>query len=505
MNFCIKYLFPRLFVLILVTSGCGRQSILEQNTPTSSAADSASGPMSSLLINSPGLAGEVISKNPSLNWSVQNWVSWREARIAKIFSKTYPEDLPTNITRQLVIDESLRALREIEEAVTDVDGFLRERQDVAKELENFVGFIRAQSLMADAKHQLGFVIQDAEYYERSRKYFEFPELLKDQSFLKFMADPTKYKSAFELLKKYNEGMEPSRRWKIFPFEAQFIKSIPDEGHGRSYGRLLVLVPNHKLPDGSILDRWFLYSLAMDDQPYKGQVRPVSLISVVKHERTLHREREAHVYFMDFIRERQAESDVIELKPTAVENHSKNCYDCHKAAVISIRPKSGLDVIDGNLVRTSVREKLLDEINKVASEYEEYGRPDWGYIDLDSYGPSLGPEEYVRTDEFFDGIVEEYGLDSSSYPRLREAMECSWCHEDFAPLNYLQAVPNERDLSGTFRRKESMVRTSIVDGWMPPDNDLSSVEREVLYEALAAEYANLDTYQGVFFDWLRSKN
>jgi hypothetical protein len=37
------------------------------------------------------------------------------------------------------------------------------------------------------------------------------------------------------------------------------------------------------------------------------------------------------YFMDFIREKDTTSGQIKLVPTAIENHSKNCYDCRGAS------------------------------------------------------------------------------------------------------------------------------------------------------------------------------
>lgn len=446
----------------------------------------------------------VMADPPSVDWNLNEWVSWREGKIHQIFEKSFPSGSPSVLTRQLVIDRCTSTWLEVNSSIPELDLYLAKRADVNKAMANFLSFVSAQAIMSRPNHQLGFKITDEEYLEYAATHLEFPEFLKSNEFLRLMAQPSTYQEGLSLLKKHIATLPMEERWVVFPFEAQFIKSIPDDGHGRTYGRMVVFVPGVLQTSGAVLDRWFLFSIAMPDQPTAGDIRPVSLISFLKIPKIENAKGPtSKVYFMDFIRVKK--DDEVSLKPAIIGNHSKNCYDCHKSAVISIQPKFELDFINGQALRKqSINREIVDELNEIIFSYKKFGIPDWGPINLAAYGPSMGNDAVDRSDEFIARATSDLTLDSSSIAKIKSAMKCAECHSKFAPLNYLQALPHERDISGTFQRRESMIKTHILEGWMPPDENLTVAEREGLYRSLIEEYANLDKLEGSFFSWLRGK-
>ena len=141
--------------------------------------------------------------------------------------------------------------------------------------------------------------------------------------------------------------------------------------------------------------------------------------------------------------------------------------------------------------------------EIIRRYKKYGFPDWGYLEASDYGPSLGPE-IERKDEFIVNATRDLNLSPDSIKRVKDAMNCASCHEDFAPLNYLQAVPNDRDISGTFRRYEGLIESNIEEGWMPRNVTLTQTERTALYRSLTKEYCDFSSGSGVFIDWLKGK-
>lgn len=443
-------------------------------------------------------------------WTLEQWKSWRDSKIADILTPTpVPNSTENLIDRERVIDKCAEVNQILSPILQNDPEFFRKDPELNKAMSNFVAFVRAQSLMFpnnNSKHHLGMSVTDEEYWAAAKDNLIFPDLLKSQNFLKLMADPSTYAQAVAAIEHHNATLPDGQKWIYLPFEAQFIKSIRDEGHGRTYGRLLVLVPRTPTDDGGTLDRWFLFSLATPDQPVAGDIRPVSLISVRNPPpgATGVTPRQK-VFFMDFIRERVPESQDIQLTPSVLSpgHVSKNCFDCHKSAILPIKPRFEFEFVNGQMVKKAENDGVVATIaNRFISLYrKKYSLPDWGFLDPEAYGPSMGPDGRVRTDEFIRMASGDLNLPASSYDNVRIAMDCASCHQDFAPLNYLTAVRTNRDVN-SFRRGEGIVQTYLEEGWMPPGFGLTALERKALWRCLIAEYFDLKTQSGILVNWLK---
>jgi hypothetical protein len=374
--------------------------------------------------------------SPEAGWDLAHWASWRDTKITSFLTPTRPTDKPTAIERDLVITKCAAALAELSPVLQADPAYFTHNPQLAGSMQNFLSFVQAQSLMApttDTKHQLGFTVTDQDYWAAASDMLVFPDFLKNQNFLQLMSDPATYEKGIAMLKQYSSTLPAADQWLILPFEAQFIKSINDggvdeDGHpfGRTYGRMIVLVPNLALPDGGALDRWILYSLALPSlsdnaQPLPGKIRPVSMIAVRRPPATVQPLGRLKTFFMDFIRTKDPATNEISMVPTALTNHSKNCYDCHKSAVLAIRPQAELEFVGGVIQRkpdpidygnSSIEGKLIGRI----ADYKHYGLADWGYMDNRAYGPSLGPD-IVRSDDFVSSNTQDLHLSANSISRV----------------------------------------------------------------------------------------
>ncbi|MBC8064723.1 MAG: hypothetical protein H7Y17_07830 [Chlorobia bacterium] len=83
------------------------------------------------------------------------------------------------------------------------------------------------------------------------------------------------------------------------------------------------------------------------------------------------------------------------------------------------------------------------------------------------------------------------------------MVCGSCHEDFAPINYPQAVQTTGDLTA-FKLRRGMLQTYVENGWMPPNNTLTAEERKGLWKSLVREHFDAESMTGTFVDWLKGR-
>jgi hypothetical protein len=441
-------------------------------------------------------------------WTIEQWTSWRDQKISEILNPV-PDDASGQmvINREKVIDKCGEINQLLSTVLKQDPNYFKKNSDLSRRMSNFIAFVQAQSLMFPndtSNHALGFTITDQEYWDYAKSNLEFPDLLKSQEFLALMTSPATYAQAVAAIENQNSYLPPERKWLVLPFEAQFIKSIRDEGHGRTYGRMLVLIPNTPTADGGSMDRWFLFSLATPNQPVAGDIRPVSLITMV-NPAPGGGKKSQKVYFMDFIRERDPSTTKINLTPTVLSNGhtSKNCFDCHKSGILPIRPANEFEFIGGVMKPKTTNDGIISgKANSLIWLYRKrYGVPDWGSLDPLAYGPSIGPEGRIRTNEFIMRVNSDLNLPATSVENVKIAMDCASCHKDFAPLNYMQAVQSNRDFS-SFRRKEGIIRTYIEEGWMPPGFGLTSLEKKALWRSLMTEYFDMETQTGVLVDWLK---
>ena len=441
---------------------------------------------------------------PQIHWLPVEWRQWRDAEISRILQPTFPSKGEMLLCMDQVVQRSAAAYAGIEGVLRAKPDLFAPTTDLGKAMGPFVAFVKAQHWMAlrDAEdrrtHALGMEISDRDYYDYAIPFVELPPLLKSPEFLQKMSTPATYKDAVDQIEAANARLPVAKRWKVVPFRSQFILSVDST----TYGRMLVLIPNMPAPDGGTLDQWVLFAIATPEMDPATEILSVSVIAT-------HRPAKAPgkvaTYGLDFMRLKDAATGKI--TPTAVvrlpadsPHSSENCYDCHKAAVIPIHPKVEYAFApSGALI-----EKPADAPSRLGAINEmikAYGPPDFGRQQAAAYGPSLGPQNRPRSDAFIAAAAAGTGIDPASYGRIRQAMNCSSCHNDFAPINYLQATRTAQEVD-SFESRQGMVQTMIESGLMPPDNRLSRQERKALWQCLSKEYLDLSAQTGVFIEWLK---
>jgi|SRR5579872_439211 len=440
--------------------------------------------------------------DPQPNWSTAEWIQWRDQQINYILEPTYHNGNELLILREDVIARAAVAHAKLESILkTQPDYFTRD-PELSRAMGHFVGFISAQSLMAiddgseKETHKLGLTIPDVEYWPYASSYVNFPPLLRSQDFLQSMEAPNTYKHAVDMIERQNQDLPPNQRWIVLPFMAQFIKSVD----GKTWGRMLVLIPNIPMSGSSTLDQWVLFSIATPDQPPPYDVESVSIISIYRHESV------TKTYTVDFVR-RKDSAGVYHITPTVLlpDRPSHNCYDCHKAGILPIRPEFEytFDSAGRMVVKTTGVGIIPEAVNQ---RIQNYGLPDFGLLDIHQYGPELGPAtRQQRTPAFVRGCSMGTATDPISIQKVRLAMNCAKCHDDFAKIDYLQAVRSNRDVLAFSKLKQGMVQTYIEQGWMPPGISLTTDQRHSLWNCLMKEYFDLTTRAGVLVDWLKGKD
>ena len=235
-------------------------------------------------------------------------------------------------------------------------------------------------------------------------------------------------------------------------------------------------------------------------PADSPVRSVSFIATVRDPA---KPNTHQAFFCDFMRD--SLNGEISLNPTLLMNNSpsKNCYECHKSAILPIRPKYGLRFDSKNVLRedSSGQSAVLQQVNSMVSKY---GYTDFGLLDPDSYGPTLGFRHKPITTESIAEWTNGIPLTPASAAKIRAAMNCASCHDEFAKINYPLALRSDQELK-SFEAKNGLVQTTIEQGFMPPNNTLNATERHALWVCLSQEYLNLAKQEGLFLDWLRGSD
>lgn len=433
--------------------------------------------------------------------STEQWAAWRDEQIKTIFTPTYDAAGERILLRDDVIERSAEAYRFLVPVLGNPE-FLKDPER-AKALKQFVSFVKAQNWMAveDSRgmrtHTLGMDITDRDYFRYAEPYVTFPELLRTQKFLGYMSDPASYKRGIDMIQAHNRTLPEERKWIVYPFRAQFILSADKT----TYGRILVLVPNVPMPTGEILDQWILFAAVTPDMPQDTKIRSVSVVAILRNPATPGKHK---AFLSDFLREQNEASGKIELNPNYFiePNPSKNCYDCHKAGVIPLHPKVSyfFDSRGKLAVDPEGPGSLPAKVNGLIAAY---GKSDFGHLNSDAYGPTMGSGKAETIDKALNDVVQEQPLSEESLERVRSAMQCGSCHNSFAKINYMIATRTDRDYK-SFELKTNMIQTYIEQGIMPPGSTLTTEERAVLWKALSKSYFDPRSLSGTLIDWLKGE-
>jgi hypothetical protein len=437
------------------------------------------------------------------------WLTWREGQIKAMLEPTYQNGDERLIDRDQVIAKSASAFERLDDCMRQLPELFAAESDLGRQFDRFYRFIRAVHWMnikdqaGKPLHQMGARIPDKEYWEYAKPYVEVPEFMRQTAFLKAMDSPAGYRDGVRMIEEHNSTLLEDQRWDVLPFRAQFITTVDvvpadsPESH-RTYGRLLVVVPNVPAQGGGTIDKWVLWGIVTPDMNQNTKMNNVSVIATHRSPFGV-----ADTYFMDFWRQRSGAGD-IELVSTMLidKDPSKNCYDCHKIPTLPIYPKTEYAFDQtGKLIPKAgfAHSKTINQ------RIPEYGPPHLGVIEAFDYGPALGPVNRPRSDEFIKTCSGNSGLSEGSIQRVRSKMNCATCHSAsyLGPINYLQAVRNKRDVTA-FELKESMITTFVTNGYMPPNSTLTIDERRALALCLSAEYHDLKSGTGVLQEWLAGK-
>ena len=444
----------------------------------------------------------LLQPKPQTNWSTAEWIQWRDQQIDHILEPTYHNGNELLILREEVIARAAAGYALLEPILKSQPDYFTRDPELSRAMSHFVGFVSAQSLMAikdasgEETHKLGLTITDVEYWQHASPYLSFPPLLRSQHFLTSIEAPDTYKHAVDMIERQNQDLSPDQRWIVLPFLAQFIKSVD----GKTWGRMLVLIPDIPLPGSGTLDQWVLFSIATPDQPPPYNVESVSIISIYRNGSV------TKTYAMDFFR-RKDSAGLYYITPTVLtpKRPSNNCYDCHKAGILPIKPELEytFDAAGDMVPKTEGVGVIPNEVNQ---RIQNYGLPDFSWLDIYQYGPDLGPTtRQQRTTAFVRGCSVGTATDPISIQKVRLAMNCAKCHDDFAKIDYLQAVRSNRDVLAFSKLRQGMVQTYIEKGWMPPGIPLTPDQRHSLWNCLMKEYFDLNTRTGLFVDWLKGKD
>jgi hypothetical protein len=434
------------------------------------------------------------------DWNADQWESWRDSVITSMLLPTFVTDQDTLIFRDSVISRSERIYKFLAPFLSD-STFITDSSR-GKVLINLVTFVRSQYYMSikdstgKNTNALGYNITDKKYWDINKINFEFPALLQNQYFLEKMSKPSLYRDAVAMIDSMNKTLVPSKQWIVLPFRAQFIQNVG----GKSFGRILVLIPNDTIGTGEIVDKWILYSIATPDLTNGSEIQNVSMITIRKKEDEITHK----AFLMDFMRLKDSTNGKIRIEPNVLlaNDRSKNCYDCHKSSILPIKPKFEYAFDSkGQLIP----KEISATVSNINSRIRDYGLADYEFLDPNSYGPTLGSSNISRTNDFITAVTKNMNIQSSSYPTIIKAMNCGKCHDDFARLNYLQAVRSNRDIQAFSESKKGLVQTYIEKGWMPPRNKLTDDERLALWKCLSSEYLNTKLNSGVLIEWLKGNN
>jgi len=420
-----------------------------------------------------------LTRSDAKTWTIAEWVAWRDAQIKLILTPTVDAGGRKILSREDVILRCIDSYKTLEPAL----GHLRNDPELDKALGNFARFVTTQVRTAyynsDGKytHALGFEFEDQEYWDRVSGDLKLPPLLRSREFLSGLSHPQTYGQAIDLIEAHNRNLSNERKWIVLPYRSRFLKSADTT----TYGRLLVVVPAQRDTSGAPIDLWVQFAISAPGETTASNPVSVSVISV-------HRGVGRSTATMsDFMRQTDTTTGKINLVPTMMltKNPSKNCYDCHKSAVLPIHPKSLIPIGTAN---DSIAEKLNDRI-------AGYGKCEMDFVAESAYGPTIGATT--------EPIVEGAGLSPESTKRIRDAMKCGSCHSQTSSINYPAAADTNIGFL-VFEEKRGLAQTYVEKGWMPPANNLSESERKVLWKSLSKQYLDSTNMTGEFVEWLKGK-
>lgn len=384
------------------------------------------------------------------------WRAWQAEAVARLLTPTLERDGRRYIDTAVVGAESAAILGDLTSCPT------------APAMDNLRRFTRAQAASNAPDRQLGMNDTDRAYIAGRRRLIELPPLLRSQPFLRALASPATYADAAAMIQQRNRAAGTGDRWDLLIYESRFL-TTPDK---TTYGRFFVRVPGD-------VEQWIQFGIELPGRPVHREIHSASVVS-------LHR---GEAVIADYWRTRRGEAVHLTTRVEAGKGGS-NCYNCHKAAVLPIRPATTFTFDDGGALVAS--DEPAPVVRGLNQRIRGYGPPRFGgAMEPGDFGPPLGPPGRERTDVLLAACAPD--LDGDARRRVAGKMRCASCHDGvtLGAINFPQAVASDQDVR-ELRHPHTgasvpMVATFIGEGWMPPGNALTPGERAALARCLTREY------------------
>ncbi len=411
------------------------------------------------------------------------WREWRDVTANLVLSKYIETGGQKLLSHEEVVAQADQANLFIKECRKGPQfGQANEADAIIANLERFAQTVGINNYV---DHRFGFRITDKEYLENIRVQADLPPLLKSQPFLKSVSNPATYKDAMRMIEDHNTTLGPDQpRWEVLLYKSRFL-GTPDEA--QTNGRFFVYVR-----EGG-LEKWIQFGIVTPGDP----VRPINNLSIVSIG-AADAAGNRPTAILDHWRTHEADGSISLATRFEKTGRTENCALCHKTSPLGIHPaEEYVLATDGRLVLNTTnpgeKTKILND------RIETYGPPhfkDW--MRVSDFGPTIGPTGRQRDMAFMRACTSRQMLSDASITNVQRSMRCSSCHhEEFlGPLNYPQSLKTDV----TSRQ----IKEYIVQGWMPPNNRLTTSEREALYSCLTQEYHDPTTQTGLLLDWLKGE-
>jgi hypothetical protein len=324
----------------------------------------------------------------------------------------------------------------------------------------FLEYVRALSRRLRGDHELGFAVNDKQYFREVRKFVEVPDVLLNPGFLRAVSRYETLDRAKEYLRRVNTSREASNRLLYFSYTSRHL-GTPDNDD--SFRRLLIVVPGD--PSAGVAEKWVQFGVT-DPGAYV-RTRNLSVVSAV-----VNQDGTFDTYFKDYFRTYLRNGMIRVNGRLELGYGDDSCAHCHKSGILPILPEE--ESVKPN------EQKSLEEVNR---RFLTYGSPRFGgFLNPGELGPGLGAATADDRDRRFGG--------GFSKTVVGQAMTCSACHtpERLGFLNWPMDT--------------TLIESYIKAGRMPLGYELNEAERDELYEKLIDEYFAIDDDNpGILKSWL----
>lgn len=327
----------------------------------------------------------------------------------------------------------------------------------------FVDYIETLSWGRRPEHELGFNVPDRRYFAETKAFVQIPEFLLTPRFLHAVSRWETLGEAKSMLSRWNAARSHADQLIYFSYTSRHLGAADNDD---SFRRLLIVVPGNTA-EGTP-ERWVQFGVT--DPGARPRVRNVSVVSSMPGPDGTYT-----TYFKDYFRTFRRDGSITVRGRWELGEGDDNCVQCHKSGVLPVFPVAG-----------SVDPSEQSAVEAVNERFRSYGVPHFGpYLDTRRLGPGLGAGNQASR-------ILRFGQ-SFAASNVANAMSCAKCHRPDG-LGYLN-----------WPMDATLIESFIKGGPMPLGHNLTTVEREHVYENLIEEYFAVNrTNPGILQAWLEGR-